>query len=68
MLQKGQPEQLWALVARMRDDLELWEAVWKRLPEGDPRRPLAQAQVHSLRRAWNRDFVGHPRAPDRARR
>jgi hypothetical protein len=68
VLQKGQPEQLWALVARMRDDLELWEAVGKRLPEGDPRRPLAQAQVHSLRRAWNRDFVGHPRAPDRARR
>ena len=31
-------EPLWQLANRMRDDLELWEAVLSRLPQGDPRR------------------------------
>ncbi len=62
VLQRGKPEYLWALAARMREDLELWEAIWRRLDEGDPRRPLALAQIHSLRRAWDRDVVGRPRS------
>ncbi len=61
VLQRGKPEHLWSLVSRMREDLELWEAMWRRLQEGDPRRPLALAQIHSLRRAWDRDVVGRPR-------
>lgn len=52
VLEGGNPEHLWKLSSRMHDDLELWEALHTRLPQGDPRRGLARAQVNSLRRAW----------------
>ncbi len=45
-------EPLWKLANRMRDDLELWEAVLNHLPRGDPRRSITQARVHSLHRSW----------------
>lgn len=51
-LAAASPEQLWKLANRMREDLELWEALLARLPSGDPRRSLARAHVHSLRRSW----------------
>jgi hypothetical protein len=44
---------LWSLASRIREDLELWEALYERLPVADPRRALAQAQVSSLQRAWS---------------
>jgi hypothetical protein len=52
VLEKGDPELLWSLASRIREDLELWEALHERLSAGDPRRALAQAQVSSLQRSW----------------
>lgn len=52
VLENGDPELLWSLASRIREDLELWEALHSRLPAGDPRRALAQAQVSSLQRSW----------------
>lgn len=52
VLESNNPEHLWKLSSRMHEDLELWEALHTRLPQGDPRRGLARAQVNSLRRAW----------------
>ena len=51
-LAASSPEPLWKLANKLREDLELWEGVLMRLPRGGPRRALAQAHVHSLRRSW----------------
>ncbi len=48
----GSGEDLWKLGSRIHDDLELWEAMATRLLQGDPRRGMARAHVHSLRRSW----------------
>lgn len=52
VLDRGDPELLWSLASRIREDLELWEALHEKLPAGDPRRALARAQVNSLQRSW----------------
>jgi hypothetical protein len=51
-IESGSSEDLWKLGSRVHDDLELWEAIQGRLPQGDPRRGMARAHVSSLRRAW----------------
>jgi tetratricopeptide (TPR) repeat protein len=51
-LERGTEENLWLLGSRIHDDLELWEAIATRLPQGDPRRSMARAHVSSLRRSW----------------
>jgi hypothetical protein len=52
VLATGNPELLWSLASRIRDDLEVWEVLRDRLADGDPRRALAQAQISSLQRSW----------------
>jgi hypothetical protein len=51
-IESGTGEDLWRLGSRIHDDLELWEAMVIRLPQGDPRRGLARAHVSSLQRSW----------------
>ncbi|MGL4610893.1 MAG: hypothetical protein ACRCYY_14655 [Trueperaceae bacterium] len=51
-IESGTGEDLWRLGSRIHDDLELWEAIQARLPQGDPRRGMAKAHVSSLRRSW----------------
>lgn len=51
-VESGTAEDLWKLGSRIHDDLELWEAMVARLPQGDPRRGLARAHVNSLKRSW----------------
>lgn len=46
------PEALLLLAQRLEEDLELWEALLKRLPPQDPRRPLVLARMARLRREW----------------
>jgi hypothetical protein len=45
-------EALLTLAERLEDDLEVWEAALKVLPESDPRRALTLARVKRLREDW----------------
>ncbi|WP_234553682.1 hypothetical protein [Thermus caliditerrae] len=51
-LSQGSLEALYALAERLRDDLELWEALLERLSPLDPRHPAVLARVERLRREW----------------
>ncbi|GIW26260.1 hypothetical protein [Meiothermus sp.] len=48
VLQSGEPELLYRLAERLRDDLRVWEACLTALPPRDPRRPAVQAWVKRL--------------------
>ncbi len=45
-------EALLTLAERLEDDLEVWEAALKVLPESDPRRALTLARVKRLSEDW----------------
>ena len=49
------------LAERERDDLEVWEALLEKLPSGDPRRAIANANVRRIRQEGNGD--GEERDP-----
>lgn len=51
-LAAGDAEALIELAERMPGDLELWEAALSALPDGDPRRALAQARATRLARDY----------------
>ncbi len=52
VLAQGDTESLFLLAERLREDLEVWEALLERLPQEDPRLPIARAQVARLRREY----------------
>lgn len=52
VIQSQDPELLWTLAERLKDDLELWEITFCHLPDVDPRRPLARAQLERLMVSW----------------
>ncbi len=48
-LDTADPDALFDLADRLRDDLELWDAAVTALPPGDPRRALARARLRRVR-------------------
>jgi tetratricopeptide (TPR) repeat protein len=50
VLASGDVEALMDLANRLGDDLEVWEAALRAMPDTDPRHPLVQARAEHLRR------------------
>jgi hypothetical protein len=50
VLASGDVEALMDLANRLGDDLEVWEAALRAMPDTDPRYPLAQARAEHLGR------------------
>lgn len=64
VLAQGDTENLFLLAERLKEDLEVWEALLERLSPEDPRYPIARARVERLRREYGvrtgREAVGTP--------